>query len=309
MPVKKVRATVPRKKKSGSTGRRPSVSRLVLPTGKRTADPELLNYISMVYGRGGIGKTTFLESYPNLILFSCERISRGLELFDFNWENGGVTSWDVFLQGVKLLEESDHEFKAVGVDTVDAAYHMCLTEVCRRNGCKYPRKDDFGQTWSQVRTEFRETLLRIPRAGFGLIVTSHSKEDSITAPSGQTHTRIQPSCSGQAYDIIKSMSDVTIYMDWMKTLGGKDIRVMVTQGDEIIDAKNSINLPRFMELPKKGGYDNLNRAMKGEDLGVESRLLLPGRQTSKTAVEMLSTAKASDRVKKRKAKLSTKGVK
>jgi len=135
--------------------------------------------------------------------------------------------------------------------------------------------------------------------GLGLVLTSHCRESTIVAPSGEEHTRIEPSCSGQAYDIAKSITDVTIYMDWMRTLRGKDVRVMITEGDEIIDAKNSVGLPRFMELPKEGGYSDLEKSMRGADLGIESKLLMPSRKTSQTAGEMLKSAKATDRKKKK----------
>jgi len=259
----------------------------------------------MVYGRAGVGKSTLLSSFPETMMLSTERISRGLTCFDFNWEAGGVTSWAVFKKALDLLERDGERggFRTVAVDTIDAAYNHCLTWVCQQKGITHPSDLEYGKGWNLLRTEFRETLLRVPRMGLGLTMTSHCKESTITSPSGSKVSRIEPSCSGQAYDIIKSISDVTIYIDWMKNLAtGKNIRVMITDGDEVLDAKNNCGLPRYLGFGKGDGYAQIKAAMKGEDVGIADSKLIPSELAGKATQDLARSVRSRPSANSRKKK-------
>lgn len=283
-------------------GRRaPAVNKLAgiqLPSAPRERDPDISRYNVLVYGRGGVGKTTLTGSYPKCMMLSCERISRGLRLYDFNADGGGVTHWDIFRHAVDLLETDSannggvpDKFRTVGVDTIDAGYELALRAVCDERGIDHPEDQGWGKGWSALKKEFAGTVTRIHRAGYGIVLISHSKEVEVKGFSGNTFTRIQPTASGQAYAFAKGFTDNTFYAEWMKTQSGKDVRVLITVGDEIIDAKNSLDLPKFLELPLKGGYEMLCKAAAGNYDGIKSSVLIPSRNTSEAAKNLLQQSK------------------
>ena len=66
-----------------------------LPDEPKIASQDLKDYMILLYGREKIGKTTWLRSFPDALFLTTEPGTKGLELYEFNSENGGCTSWDV----------------------------------------------------------------------------------------------------------------------------------------------------------------------------------------------------------------------
>lgn len=227
------------------------------------------------------------------MLFSCERISKGLRVRDFNSERGGVTGWEVFLAGIELLEreENKHKVKCVCIDTLDAAHTMCMEYVCNLKGIEHPSDASWGKGWSALRQEFSTALSRIQRAGYGLIMISHSKEVTIKSHSGAEYTRIQPTASGSAYEIAKAITDMTLYTEWLRLKSGENVRVIITEGDEVVDAKNNIELPRYLPLKKHNGYAVLEDAFRGKKVGLDIANLMIANTTPKPVRELLRTQK------------------
>ena len=181
-----------------------------LPDKPKKAVADFYRYASLIYGRPGVGKTPFLASFPGTVLFSCERVSKGIECFDLNAENGGVYRWEIFREGVKLLQQTDR-FQTVAIDTIDAAYQHCLDYVCRKRGIEHPQDEAYGKAWSAVRDEFEAQLDAIWKTGRGIVFSSHAHEVEITSHSGEKYTRSQPTMSGQAYKFIKAKTDFGSY--------------------------------------------------------------------------------------------------
>lgn len=274
---------------------------LSLPTEAKKADPNFFNYVTLVYGRPGIGKSTLMASFPDAMLFSCERVSAGIECFDFNSDNGGVHSWEVFREGVKLLLHSDR-FKTICIDTVQAAYTMCSDYVCRSHGISHPGDERYGKGWSAVRDEFCGQLDAIAATGRGIVFASHAKEVEITSHSGDKYTKIQPSISGQAFEYIKQKTDFVFYAEYVKDMEGHQRRVLFTTGDEVIDAKHAGTMPRYLPFEKEGGANIIQRCFAGEDLGIAPELIRPDKQTSASGTDSLRKDRANAKLKNARAK-------
>ena len=305
MAVARVSNKKKRRKKSSSSRlsavrKRGAVSSITLPSQKRKPVSDIALYITMVYGRAGIGKTTLAASYPNCMLMSCERISKGVKAFDFNADNGGVTSWDIFMRGVELLEAGGHYFETTSIDTIESLYYHCMDFVCDRDGVDHPSDGDHGKVWNAVRVEFTEGLTRLINTGLGVVMTSHSKESEIKTRSGDKFFRIQPSMPGQAYNVVMALTDIVCYAEFVKMESGEAARILITEGDELVDAKSPLNMPGLLPMPQFGGYEVLRDALTGVHLGLDIADVYPGRSTSKAG---------TDRIKRDKTKGGTTPVK
>ena len=304
MAVKKV------EKKQARPRRRVGMD-LTLPKAPKDLEEDFFRYATLIYGRPGIGKTTFVAAFPDAILFSCERVSRGIRCFDLNTEKGGpgVNTWEIFRAGVKLLENSDR-FTTVAVDTIDAAYKHCLDYVCRMRGIEHPTDEGYGKAWNAVIDEFCNVMDRLWATGRGIVFTSHANEVLITSHSGEEYSRIQPSMSGQAYKYIKAKTDFVFYAEFVKDVTGKSRRILITTGDEVVDAKHAGELPQFLPFAKgKEGVKVVREAFQGKDVGISLRDIKPGKTTSKAGGKMIAmekvkavkgTAKQNKVVKKRR---------
>lgn len=271
-----------------------------LPDEPKPKETDITKYTLLLYGREKIGKTTALASFPGAIFFSTEPGSKGLEIFDYNHENGGVKDWEVFRAGVRALIANPSKFKTVIIDTVDRAYDMCLDWVCEHKGIEYPGtdasgKEDFGKSWRAVKQEFVEQIHALAQAGLGICFTSHCTETEFKTRSGDKFTRIQPSMSGQARKVIEAMVDLFFYAEYMRTPEGANQRVVICQGDETIwaGARETVaeEFPAFLPLQKRDWFDVVQGAFNGEYHGLDAKTLLPAKGTMKTTAEFLGRAR------------------
>lgn len=263
------------------------LAKLSLPEAPRARDVDASRYVGLMYGRAGIGKTSWCASWPDCMVLSFERVSRGLSgYYDFNWENGGITSWPIMRRAVELLEASKRH-PTVIVDTGDMAYRRCMEQVCRERNVEHPEDEGWGKGWNEVRKEFSSVFKRILDTGRGLWFISHSREVEITSFSGNKFSRIQPTLPGQAYEFIKGVTDLTFYAEFMTDRSGKEKRVLITLGDELIDAKNSMDLPKFIPLERRNGFKTLEQALSGETAGIAPADLIPGKKTSEAATRLV----------------------
>jgi hypothetical protein len=259
-----------------------------LPTEPKAAMRDFYKYVSLIYGRQGIGKSTFAASFPNALMLSCERVSQGIECFDFNAEHGGVKDWDVMRAAVDLLCKQRDKFNTIAIDTVEAAYQHCLRWICKRAGVEHPHDmNDYGKTWDAIRSEFATQMDRLWGAGYGIVFTAHSGEVEYTTHSGTEYTRIQPAVTGQALKYLKAKTDCILYAEYVKGADGKTRRVLITEGDEVVEAKHPGKLPRYLPLQISQGAALVARAFRGEEVGLKDSDVSPARTTSEQAAKMI----------------------
>lgn len=288
---------VPAKKSAVSFKKEATAAGLALPTAKKAPDRNVANYTILIHGREKIGKTTWAASFPDALFLMTEPGARGLEVFSFNAEDGGVKNWSIFRAAVSLLvEDGAQQFKTVVIDTVDRAYDLCMDWVCAQKHISHPGDDAYGKAWKAVKDEFQDQIHRILQAGYGLIFTSHAKELTIEERGGNKYTRIQPSMSGQARSVVEALVDFILYAEYAKDQTGNQIRVLICQGDDTVTAgarstPEGNDFPKILPLEASGGYDTFLAAFNGEDVGLDPSTLLPSKQATETGKTYLKRAK------------------
>ncbi len=312
MPAKKKATTKPvRRKGTGpKPGRKHKLSKadknfnvpdkLALPTERKGIDEDLSHYTILIYGREKIGKSTIFSGFPNALFFSTEPGTKGLDIFEFNHEEGGVHNWAIFREGVKLLEKNRGKFEHVVIDTVDRAYDMCLDWVCSERGIEYPGTDstgteDFGKSWRAVKQEFTEQIHKLRQAGLGVGFVSHSKEQEVKTRYGDRYTRIFPTMSNQARGVVEALVDFFFYAEYLQ-VEGAPARILICEGDEMVWAgarsAGGRDFPKFLPMEKEKTYGIIHDAFNGNYSGIAPEDILPTRQTSATAKEFVKKTKA-----------------
>ena len=114
------------KKKVRSTKPGIDLLALALPTKRNEPERDLRRYSFLLYGREGIGKTTYLSTFPGMLFITSEPGAKGLRIFEWNKENGGTTSWPIFLRAVEVLETDPGFYKNIAIDTVDRLHQLCV---------------------------------------------------------------------------------------------------------------------------------------------------------------------------------------
>jgi hypothetical protein len=201
-----------------------------LPTERSTPMESLTDYIILCYGEKKIGKTSMFSHYGDAFFAMFEPGSKALALYEDT-----MGSWIKFRQFVKAMEK-DEKHGTIVIDTADEAYQRCMEYVCKKMGMDHPSDEGYGKGWNAVRTEFTRQISRLCRTGKGIVLISHSVEREIKQRQGGTYDRIMPTMSGQARDVIESMTDIWCYYGY----DGGD-RILWIQGDELISAGNRLD--------------------------------------------------------------------
>jgi len=261
-----------------------------LPTEKKGPITEFLLYTTLLYGREGVGKTKTFSTFPNALFLSTEPGTKGLKVFEYNAAGGGCKSWEYILAACELLEKTE-EFDYVVMDTVDRAYDMAMDYVCAKLGIDYPGRtvddqEDFGKSWKKIRQEFLRAINRIVQTGRGVGFTSHAIEEDVKRPDGSSYHQIRPTMSKQARKVVEPLVDFAFYCDYVRGADNKVHRVMFTKATEMVFAKErelpgqAVSLPAVLPVTPDGGYEILEAAFSGKNVGLDPRTLMPPRNAS-----------------------------
>lgn len=301
----KVRARVTVNPRLSKLTKKEELNAMSLPTERKTPEYDILKYTGMCYGREKIGKTTLLASFPKAIFLSTEAGAKGLNIFEFNSEGGGITNWATMIRAVDLLvaDGGGNQFQTVIIDTADRAYEMALLHVCERLNIPYPGinaegKIDYGASWKDVRVAFAGEIYRLTQAGFGVWFTSHVREDEIKTKSGDNYSRVRPSMSGQGRSVVEALVDFFFYAEYMKDNKGQVQRVLICQGDETIWAGGrrtpAGSFPRYLPMLEEDGFSVIQAAFEGRYPGLDPLSLQASLTTKNTIKKGLNKTKAEE---------------
>lgn len=205
------------------------------------------------YGPPKIGKTTLIASFPKSLVLCFEP---GVNALDGIYAQP-VLTWTEFKSVLRELKkpEVQEKFDFIGIDTVDIAYELCETYICKQHNVENLGDLAWGKGYSLLAKEFASTFRQIAQLGYGMIFISHTVEKILKDNRGMEFTQIQPAAPTRAKDIVNKLVDFIIYIgvDYSKEHPeGK--RIMQLQGSKEVVAGS-----RFPDVPEKieFGYETL----------------------------------------------------
>lgn len=122
----------------------------------------------LIYGAPGTGKTTFCSKADQTLFLSTEPGTEFLEAASvpiYNWATYLEVLNELEIKKKAIIEgkapKENWHFKSFVIDIVDNLSAQCRDFVCKRKGVAYPPTNDFGKTWAEITTEWREGLRRL----------------------------------------------------------------------------------------------------------------------------------------------------
>ena len=201
-----------------------------LPVDFNKPPENLHESILFFYGRKSIGKTTLANMFEKALTFMFERGRRNLKIRMLPKPGMPELTWADFLGYVEKAI-ADPSVQTIVIDTIDRAYDACVNYVCERAGCSHPNdKKDYGKTWKAVKDEFDGIIFMIKQSGKGVILLSHEKPKTLVRmtkelqrenaeeegeESENEFSRMEPSCSNQAFEVVQEMCDFVFYLSWI----------------------------------------------------------------------------------------------
>ena len=217
---------------------------------------DLSGYITYIYGKGGIGKTTLATKAPNALLIATEKgynALPGVMPID-------VTSWAEMRQVRNELKKPQvkEKYQTVIIDTIDIAAAMCEKYICSQNDVEKIGEIPYGQGWTLLKREFEDMFRSMAQMGYAVFFISHDKDKTFKREDGTEYNMIIPSCPSTCGEIIKNMVDIMAYAH-QKVIDGVPKRILTFRSlDGTIDCKSRF---RYMTPAVELSYDNLVKAL------------------------------------------------
>lgn len=141
-----------------------------LPTKKAKPVKDFKSYITQIYGRWKIGKTTFVSQFPDILMCMTEPGAKSLEVY------GGdhvYNEWADLKDTLRQLIVDKHDFKWVAIDTIDKAWKMCERHFLKKFGIEHEQDIKYGKVYQMITREFENVFDALTSKGIGVIFVSH----------------------------------------------------------------------------------------------------------------------------------------
>lgn len=217
---------------------------------------------TVIYGPGGVGKSTFCASCPDGIFIPVEEGANDIDVAKLDF----VTSFGQCLEHLAALYTEDHPFRAVTIDSLDWLERLIWAEYCQEKGLGSMEERDYGKSYLEVLPKWSELLrgldaLRDAR-GMAVFLIAHSKTEKFEDPETASYDRYCPKLHKSATAMIVEWADEVLFAN-VRTLVstekgafGKATTKAKTTGDRILRcsnrpqavAKNRLGLPDEVAL-------------------------------------------------------------
>lgn len=196
------------------------ISKQTLPgviTGKERKPPKLL-----LYGTGGIGKSTFAASAPNPIFIQTED---GLSTVGADRFPLSTSSSDVEAKLSSLLV-TEHGYHTVVIDSADWLEKIILEEICKDNGWKDLSKSPYASYrkieptyWTRI-IELLDALNR--RKRMAIIVIAHSEITRFEDPETESYDMYVPRLEPKTLATLSEWADAIGFAVYEKNIRTAD---------------------------------------------------------------------------------------
>lgn len=152
---------------------------------------------TVIYGVGGVGKSTFASMAPRPIFIPTEDGLAGIDCHRFPL----ATSVADVIAALAELYTEPHEYQTVVIDSLDWLQTLVYARICKERGVESIEDIPYGKGYVFALTPWREVLagldaLRNER-GMGVILIAHAQIERFADPRTDTYDRypVHPSSS------------------------------------------------------------------------------------------------------------------
>jgi hypothetical protein len=232
-----------------------------ITTTKRPLPPRI-----MIFGPGGIGKTTLAASIPGVVIMPVEEGADAIEVA----KTPTPTTWEEALALIDALAQDSQGFKALAIDSVTALQELCYRAVCAEQNVASIEAygGGYGKGYVRAAELWRELLNKLLalRQRMIVVLIGHAAikkhEDPRTPAYDRLVPRLQIDSKGSgigpmtaewcdvvacaAYQVITDTTDQG-FNKTRTTATGDGTRILYCQERPAFLAKNRYALP--VELP------------------------------------------------------------
>ena len=194
------------------------------------------NINMLIYGRGGVGKSTFGATFPKPLFLDFENgvkyfKQRGIEVPVVQFQNFPTKE-----EQQKIIAYVEKAFDTVIIDPIGEAMEKLIKDRELINGLKY-RQQDGSLTmagWGKVKDEMRNFIKALRDTGKNVVIIAHTT----VVVDGEIQ-KLRPLLATKLIDELIAMVDIVGYLDVIKMDKNDYKRIIrVNPADERYDAKD-----------------------------------------------------------------------
>lgn len=213
----------------------------------------------VLYGTGGVGKSTFAAQAPAPIFLGPEDGSSLLDVARFPQPE----TWSDVLEAVRVLTVEQHSYATLAIDSLDWLEPLCWAHVCAAGRKSSIEDFGYGKGYVSALEEWRkliaalESLRRARR--MHVVAIAHAVVAPYRNPEGDDYDRFQLKLHKSAAGLWSEWCDELLYAGWrtfaskvdQRAARGKGVgseRVCYSERRAAFDAKSRHGLPPEMDL-------------------------------------------------------------
>jgi len=195
----------------------------------------------LIYGDKKSGKTSNAVKFPKPLLVAFEKgynMLSGVMAQPVNKWKEAIDIKKQLLKDVKAVEDGDEKettFKTIVVDTADIAYDMCEAFILAKEGVEYLDETESKRGYKAVEREFDGFFQEIVKAGYTLVVISHSDTKQMKE-NGEKYDRTQPTVDKRGLKVLARLVDVIGYSTFEPKDDGTSEMVLYLRGNKNLEA-------------------------------------------------------------------------
>jgi hypothetical protein len=220
----------------------------------------------VLFGTPGIGKTTFIAEAPKPIILDPEKGSNHLKVD----RNSDISTYQDFINSLSWLRKEKHDFKTLGIDSLDHIEPLIWNQICKSEGKKNIEECAGGfQKGYGVALEYWRTIINMLRdirsnRGMNVIAVGHARVVTVNDPTQslpyERYTlKLHENKNNSAIALWKESVDAMLFATYEDIVfkvndkdkkgkaSGEGIRKLYATRTAAWDAKNRYGLPQ--ELP------------------------------------------------------------
>ena len=215
-----------------------------------TADPTLKpSLIMIVYGEGGVGKTTFGATAPKPILADCENGAKYLGLRGVKMDVAQINGWDDTKEFLQLAKSGKYE--TIVIDPIGELMEKLKRRIVATQNMKLVQKDGSLTMagWGYMKDVYRSYIKSLRDSGFNVILIGHLDE---VKDEDRMLKRIK--IESKISDDLVNLVDVVGYMTVVQEEGETKRVIIVDPGNDKYVAKDRTGQlgkmipPNFQEI-------------------------------------------------------------
>lgn len=222
----------------------------------------------VVYGKDGVGKTTFAAGAGSPIFLPTEEGADevGADRFPV------LEDWQSFLKALGQVAQGDHEYGTVVVDSLDWLERLIWADVAKDKGVSSIEDIGYGKGYAFALDRWRRVLagLDLCRArGLAVVLLAHAQIKRFDSPEVEPFDRYCLKLKESASALIREWCDVVAFAtdDVVTKKSDVGFGVSVVRGQHrgtrslrlverpAYDAKNRYGLPESIPFPRDGAWD------------------------------------------------------